>query len=281
MDKLVTVKDFEEQANLVLDKNARDYYNSGANHELALRQNQEMFNYVKINPRVLRNVSQICLKTKLLGRDMDIPFGIAPTAMQRLAHHEGEKNTIRAAAKLGTVVTLSTLSTTSMEDFVQAAPDTARWYQLYVTRDRDIARNLVRDAEANGFSALVLTVDAPQLGKREADQRNKFRLPASFKLAILEKYSRFSVENSEGSGLAKLYLDQIDASLQWEDAKWLQSITKLPVILKGIQCREDAELAGSVRSRSLSRLQTPLGHEPRGPPAFRRAFLRRDLARGR
>ena len=268
MDRLVTVKDFEEQASLVLDKNARDYYNSGANHELALRQNLEMFKYVKINPRVLRNVSQICLKTKLQGRDMQIPFGIAPTAMQRLAHEDGEKNTIRAAAALGTVVTLSSLSTTSMEDFVQAAPDTARWYQLYVTMDREISRNLVRDAEANGFTALVLTVDAPQLGKREADQRNKFRLPPHLKLAILEKYKRFQVENSEGSGLAKAFLDQIDASLEWEDAKWLQSITKLPVVLKGIQCREDAELAGSLRSRSLSRLQTPLGHEPRRQTAF-------------
>ncbi len=245
MDRLVSVKDFEEQASHLLDKNARGYYNSGANHELALRQNQEMFGFVKISPRILRNVSQVCLKARLLGRELALPFGIAPTAMHGLAHSGAEKNTFRAADKLGTVVTLSTLSTTSMEDAVQAAPEVPRLFQLYVTKNREIAQSLVRDAEALGFAALVLTVDAPQLGKREADERNKFHLPPHLKLAILEKFSRFQVTSSEGSGLLKLFSDQIDASLEWEDAKWLQSITKLPVILKGIQCSEDAELAVS------------------------------------
>jgi (S)-2-hydroxy-acid oxidase len=246
MENLVTVKDFEEQANKILDKNARDYYNSGANHELALKQNQEMFNYVKINPRVLRNVSNICMKTKVMGRELALPFGIAPTAMQGLAHSGAEKNPIRAAGKHGTIVTLSTLSTTPIEEVVQASPDTTRWFQLYVTKNREITKNLVKDAEINGFSALVLTIDAPQLGKREADQRNKFSLPPHLKLAILEKYSKFNLDSNEGSGLLKFFSDQIDASLNWEDVKWLQSITKLPVVLKGIQCREDAELAGRV-----------------------------------
>jgi isopentenyl diphosphate isomerase/L-lactate dehydrogenase-like FMN-dependent dehydrogenase len=279
MDKLVTVKDFEEQASKVLDLNTRGYYNSGANHELALRQNQEMFNFVKINPRVLRNVSQVCLRARLLGQETAIPFGIAPTAMQGLAHDGAEKNTFRAAAAHGTAVTLSTLSTTPMDEAVKAAPDVLRLFQLYVTKNREIAKSLVREAEANGFSALVLTVDAPQLGKREADQRNNFHLPQHLRLAILEKYSRFNVESSEGSGLLKFFSDQIDASLDWEDAKWLQSITKLPVVLKGIQCREDAELAGRLRSASLSRLQAPLGNEPRRQAALRRALHSRNPAR--
>ena len=243
LSHFVSCKDFELEASKVLDDNARNYFNSGANHELALRENYEMFNNVKINPRILRDVSNICMKTTVLGKKVSIPFGLAPTAMQKMAHPKGEFNSFEAAEKMDTIVCLSTLSTTSIDELSKSAPSSHRWMQLYIAKDREITRRLVKDAEDLGFTAFALTVDAPQLGKREADIKQKFKLPSHLSLEVFKKYVDFKVQSDSGSGLMKLFADQIDSSLNWEDVKWLQSITKLPIILKGIQSREDAELA--------------------------------------
>lgn len=133
---------------------------------------------LRLRPRVLRDVSVVDLSTHVLGLDLSMPLGIAPTAMQRMAHRDGEVANARAAGKSGSVFTLSTLSTSSMEEVGEKAPDTQKWFQVYIYKDREMTRKLVERAEKAGFKALVLTVDAPIFGLRRADMRNKFTLPS-------------------------------------------------------------------------------------------------------
>lgn len=109
---------------------------------------------------------------------MDLPIGIAPTAMQRMAHGDGELATARAAKQLNTIYTQSTLSTSSIEEVAHAAPDTNKFFQLYIYKDRELTKKLVRRAERADFKAIVLTVDAPIFGPRRSDIRNKFHLPS-------------------------------------------------------------------------------------------------------
>ncbi|KAH7955899.1 hypothetical protein HPB52_004873 [Rhipicephalus sanguineus] len=132
---------------------------------------------------MLRDVSRRELSVTLLGgrERLSFPIGIAPSAMQKMAHPEGEAATARAARDAGTLMIVSTIATTSLEDVREAAPDGRRWFQLYVYRDRDVTRALVRRAEQAGYSALVLTVDTPYFGQRLADVRNKLALPPGLK----------------------------------------------------------------------------------------------------
>ena len=245
MEKYVSVNDFEQAAKTVMTENASSYVNSGANHQLSLRENQEKFHLFKLNPRALVNVNTVSTTTKVMGREVSVPFGIAPTAMHCLVNPLGEKNTIRAANTANTLTCISTLATFSISEIANASPDAFRWFQLYVTKDRSITKQLIKQAEDSGYSAIVLTVDAPVLGKRELDNKIKFNLPAPYKLENLESISeKLKMDSSVGSGLLKLFISQIDQSLDWNSLAWLKEQTKLPIVLKGIQCWEDAVMAG-------------------------------------
>eukprot|EP01027_Heterolobosea_sp_BB2_P002424 GEZU01003638.1.p1 GENE.GEZU01003638.1~~GEZU01003638.1.p1 ORF type:complete len:198 (+),score=58.40 GEZU01003638.1:190-783(+) len=172
--------------------------------------------------------------------------------MQRMAHPDGEVATARAVHSLGGLMCLSSIATSTIEEVAAAAPALLRWFQLYVLKSRDITRNLVERIEKAGFSAICVTVDAPRLGNREADARNKFHLPPGLEL---RNYAQTSdpglsaditgAEKIKGqvSGLSQFFGEQMDRSLSWKDIDWLRSITKLPIIVKGIVCAEDAQLA--------------------------------------
>ncbi|CAG2171354.1 unnamed protein product, partial [Oppiella nova] len=145
-------------------------------------------------------------------------------------------------------MTLSTISTSSLEEVANAAPNGVKWFQLYIYKDRAVTRGLVKRAEDSGFKALVLTVDSPMFGNRFADARNQFRLPPHLRLANFGEGNTESdsIQNSPTkgqSGLAEYALSLFDPSLTWKDILWLKSITKLPLVLKGILTREDALLA--------------------------------------
>lgn len=153
-----------------------------------------------------------------------------------------------ACANVGTIMTLSTIATSSIEEVAAAAPNGLRWFQLYIYKDRDVTRQLVKRAENNGFKALVLTVDTPMFGQRLADSRNRFHLPPHLRMANFEKggSASDSIQDSptkSTSGLAEYALSLFDPSLTWQDVTWLKSITRLPIVLKGILTREDALLA--------------------------------------
>ncbi|XP_065334997.1 uncharacterized protein LOC135936190 isoform X1 [Cloeon dipterum] len=244
LEGLVCVKDFEERALQTLAKHPLDYYQSGAGHEHSLRLAKDAYLRVKLKPRVLRDVSNCSLMTSVLGRPATLPFGVAPTALQRMAHPEGESANARAAQTRGAVFILSTLSTTPLEDVAVAASDARKWFQLYIYKDRGVTRQLVQRAQEAGFEAIVLTVDAPIFGIRYADTRNKFSLPPHFEVANFKGITRSDMTSSgTGSGVNEYVAGLLDRSLTWKDVAWLKSITQLPVILKGILTVEDAELA--------------------------------------
>lgn len=238
----VNLLELEALAAARLEPQTYDYYRSGAGDELTLNRNRAAFAERELLPRVLVDVSSVDLSTSALGTPMAHPIVVAPTAFHRLADPEGELATARGAAGAGAVMCLSSLSNTPMEEVAAAGGEGAgRWFQLYVFRDRGVTRDLVARAEAADYRAIVLTVDAPILGRRERDVRNEFALPPGLGIACVPEGA---VDAPEGeSGLAAYFATMLDASLDWSDLEWLVSTTDLPVAVKGVHRADDAERA--------------------------------------
>src|SRR4029079_17092037 len=164
---------------------------------------------------------------------------VGPTSFQRCACEAGEIATARAARAAGTLFILSSLSNTAMESvFAQAA--SPRWFQLYIYKEREITRELVQRAEAAGAEAIVLTVDAPGLGTRERDTRNRFSLPQGLAVQNLAPLGKGNIPEVQGSGLAAYVRDNFKSDLSFQDLEWLCHATSLPVIVKGVVRGADA-----------------------------------------
>lgn len=223
---------------------AWDYFAGGARDEVTLRDNRDAWGRLRLHYRVLRGVEERVLRTQVVGQVSSMPVLVAPTAFHRLAHPEGEVATARAAAEAGVIMCLSTLSTVDMEAVCAAAPGKV-WFQLYVYKDRGLTRALVERAEAAGCRALVVTVDAAQIGVRERDERNGFHLPAGVEVKNLvgSGFSDVPTPEGGGSGLVAYVQEWLDPALRWEDIDWLRSITRLPILVKGIVRADDARLA--------------------------------------
>jgi len=234
--------DYEQLARERLPRMVYDYYAGGAGDEVSVRENELAWSRVRLRPRVLVDVSACDLSTTVLGRPVAMPVLTAPCGMNVLAHPDGELAVARATAAAGIVQVLSTLSGHSLEDIASAASAAggAQWFQLYCYRDRGITRELVARAEAAGFLALCVTVDVPVLGYRERDARNRFHLPPGVRVANITQQV---AEIDRGSALLQYVSEQFDPSLTWESVDWLRSITRLPVVLKGVLAAEDARLA--------------------------------------
>jgi 4-hydroxymandelate oxidase len=236
----VNLFDVESDARALLRGASWDYYASGAEDEVTLRANRAAFERISLKYKVLVDVRTRRLETTVLGERLALPVIVAPTAFHRLAHPDGELATVRAAGRVGTVMTVSTLSTTSVEDVARASTGPL-WFQLYVYRDRGATRALVERVEAAGCRALVLTVDAPVLGRRERDMRNQFRLPEGLRVENLHASGLGELPGAAAeSGLAAYFATLLDAGLTWGDVDWLRSITRLPVLVKGIVRADDA-----------------------------------------
>jgi 4-hydroxymandelate oxidase len=239
----VNLFELERLAQEKLAQPAFDYYVSGANDEITLRENHAAYERIRLAPHMLVDVSRRDLSTTVLGETISMPIMIAPTAFHRLAHPEGEVATAKAAGRAGTIMTLSTLANSSIEE-VAAGASRPLWFQLYVYKDRKITASLVQRAEAAGYKAIVFTVDSPLLGRRERDVRNRFHLPNNLSVANL-----FAAGMSElptdvpDSGLAAYIASLYDTALTWKDVDWLRSVTKLPILLKGILRADDARIA--------------------------------------
>jgi 4-hydroxymandelate oxidase len=221
---------------------AYDYYVGGANDAVTVRENRSAYERLALRYHVLVDVTTRSTATTVLGVPIDFPVLVAPTAFQRLACDDGELATARAAHAAGTIMIQSTASTCTLEDV--AATGSRLWFQLYVYSDRGLTKALVERAEACGMSAVVLTVDAPVLGRRERDLRNRFHLPPGVRLANVASSGSVPMPTGHGeSGLATHFASGIDAGLTWRDVEWLRSITTLPVLIKGIVRGDDAARA--------------------------------------
>lgn len=238
LESLHTIEELREIARDLLDKPAYDYFRSGADAERTLAANEDAFDRWAIWPRVLVDVSRPSLATTVLGAEVATPILIAPTAYHRMAHPDGEAGTARAAAAAGSLMIVSTLGTTKLED-VASASSAPKWFQLYVHQDRGFTRELVERAASAGYRAIVLTVDTPVLGRRLRDVRNAFALPEGLTMANLPP----DPTPIAGSALQSYVAARHDASLSWKDLDWLASLSSLPIVLKGVLRRDDAARA--------------------------------------
>ena len=227
----LNVHDYERLAEAALDDGAWGYFHGGAGDERTLRDNVEAFARLKLRPRMLVDVETCSTATRVLGHEISMPLLVGPLAYQRMAHPEGEVATARAAAAAGTVMCLSTLSTSTLEDV--AAAGGPRWFQLYHLRDHGANRELVERARANGYTAILLTVDAPRSGRRERDLRTGFRLAPEYPLVCI------------GAGGIQPHevFDHVSASIGWRDVARVAEEAGLPVLVKGVLTAEDASLA--------------------------------------
>lgn len=240
------LREFEGEARRRLPPTVSDYYDGGAEDEQTLARNEQAWQQWRLRQRVLVDVSDCPPGTTVMGIPLQSPVLVAPTAYQCMAHPEGERATARAAARAGTLMVASSLSTCSLED-IAAATSAPLWFQLYVYRRRSVSENLVRRAEAAGYRAIVVTVDVPVQGRRERDVRSRFALPAPWRMANFsdDVLSDLPPDPGGGSGLAHYINAWFDPTLDWRMLDWLRSITGLPIILKGIMTGQDAATAVS------------------------------------
>ncbi|HEX8208228.1 MAG TPA: alpha-hydroxy acid oxidase, partial [Solirubrobacteraceae bacterium] len=238
IDDLVNCADFERRAAELLDPGVHGYYAGGAGDEWTLRENAEAFARYRLRPRVLVDVSDVSAATTVLGQPVSMPLLVAPTALHRLAHADGEPGTARAAAAAGTIFTLSTLATSRPSEVAAEAPRAPRWFQLYVLEDRGVSRALLDEAVESGFDAIVLTVDAPRAGRRERDFRTGFAVPEHVEMPAI----RAAVGGPTSPTPAEFF-SLVDTTLDWRDLEQLCGDCSLPVIVKGVHTGEDARLA--------------------------------------
>jgi isopentenyl diphosphate isomerase/L-lactate dehydrogenase-like FMN-dependent dehydrogenase len=239
--KPLNLQDVAALAKEKLPAVAYDYFASGAWDEVTLRENRAAFERLEVHYKVMVDVSRRDLSCSLFGSDLAMPILAAPTAFHRLAHADGEIGTARACAAAGTLMVVSSLSTTLVEHLASATTGPL-WFQLYINKDRGFTRDLVKRVEFLGFRALMVTVDTPEWGRRERDVRNGFHLPEGLSAINLVPSNECGVEiGQSGSGMGQAFTWMLDSSVTWKDLDWLCGLTKLPVLVKGV-CRPDDAL---------------------------------------
>jgi 4-hydroxymandelate oxidase len=231
---IVNLEGFEAHARERMAGPAFDYVAGGAWDEVTLAEAPDSWWEYRFVPRVLRDVRSIDVAGAFLGHAVAMPVAIAPMAAQRLAHPNGEAEMFAGAALAGIPFCLSTTSSMTIEDVAAAAPEAERWFQLYVVGGMDFSRRLVERAEAAGFSALIVTVDLPVLGRRERDVRSGFQLPdlPNIDAADDERGRRYGVIE-----------DQKIEGLTWASIAAMRDWTSMPLVVKGILSPDDARLA--------------------------------------
>ncbi len=247
---LVNLADHEVFARTRLDDPAWAYFSGGAADELTLRANNQAWNELQLLPRVLRAMTGGHTRVELLGRTLAHPLLVAPVAYQRMAHGDGELAMAHAAASQQAGLVLSTQASVSLEAVAGAFGAYAErgplWFQLYLQHDRGFTRELVQRAEAAGYEALVLTVDAPVSGARDRERRAGFKLPAGVSAVNLAQLA--APASATGGSL----FDSLPAHAPtWADVQWLQETTRLPVLLKGVLHPADARQAAALQVAAL------------------------------
>ncbi|WP_327287793.1 alpha-hydroxy acid oxidase [Streptomyces sp. NBC_01198] len=241
---LATLGDYEQVARRRLDAVVWDFVEGGAESERTVAANRRAFERVVLRPRVLVDVTRCETGTELLGARLATPVGVAPTAYHRLAHPDGEVATARGAGTAGALFVVSIYASRTLEDIAAAAAGPL-WFQLYWLRSREVLAGLVRRAADAGCRAIVLTVDAPRLGRRHRDARNGFALGPGIRAANLDAAVTAAAHRpaAGSSALAVHAAEAVDPSVTWSDLAWLRSRCDLPLVLKGILTAEDALLA--------------------------------------
>jgi L-lactate dehydrogenase (cytochrome) len=248
------------------------YMDGGAEDEWSLRHNTDAFNQFELVPRYLVDVSKIDTSTTVLGQQIAWPLICAPTGLSRMFHDQGERAVARAAASAGIIYSLACLSAVSIED-VAAAADGPKMFQLYVLRDRELNRELIRRAKDAGYVALCITVDTPVPGNRERDLRTGMTIPPALTLMSfldIARHPRWAWSQLRGeplvmanvvhkiaegstriSTLVKYVHSQFDPTITWKDAAWMIEQFGGPVAIKGILDPADARRAAEIGASAV------------------------------
>ena len=258
LERCASVGDVRALAMRRVPRSVFDYTDGAAGSELTLRRSVEAYSRVEFTPRVLRDVSEVDCSVEMLGQRSSLPFALGPTGFTRMMHHVGEPAVAKVAGDVGIPYALSTLGTTSVEALAEVAPDTRRWFQLYVWRDRVASEALVKRAEVAGYDTLILTVDTAVGGIRLRDVRNGLTIPPQLTLGTLAgmaMYPRwwgnllttrpleFASLSSTGGTVGDLLTKVFDPAITGADIAWLRGIWPGKLVLKGVQSLEDAVIA--------------------------------------
>ena len=243
LEAIINIFDFEKVAQCEMlgsgKKEGWDYYSSGGDDELTLRENHNAFHRIWLKPRVMVNVKDVDISSTILGHPTAMPVYLSAVAMCGLGHPDGELAWVRAAAAEKVCFMLPSLASTPFKEMTGARIEgQTLFFQLYVNPNREVAKKMVQQAEAQGVSTMFITCDAPQLGNREKDKRNK-----ATKSAAAQSAHAGAGAKVRSQGVSKALTSFIDPALCWDDLAWFRSITSMKIVLKGIQTKEDALLA--------------------------------------
>ena len=255
LSRAFTIEDLRSIAKKRTPKGPFDYTDGGADKELSMLRARQSFESVQFIPSVLKDVSEVSLSQKILGRETKLPVGISPTGFTRMMHSEGEIAGAMAAEAFGIPFTLSTMGTRSIEEVAQAAPNGRNWFQLYMWKERDRSMALVERAAKAGFEALVMTVDVPVAGDRLRDKYNGLTIPPALSLRTLTNAAprigwwwnflstdplRFASLDSWNGTVAELLDSMFDPTVTFDDLKWIRKQWSGKLIVKGVQNSLDA-----------------------------------------
>lgn len=242
--------EWERRAKEALPETAYWYIAGASGMGNTMRANREAFDRVKLHNRVLNDVSTRDISTEVLGRKIPAPFLLAPIGVQGIMHPDGEKVPAAACASTGIPFVISTVSSVPMEQVAEIMGDSPRWFQLYPARSRDVAQSMVSRAEKSGYEAIVVTLDTPALGWRGQDLRLGY-LPflegkgiANYLTdPVFRSMLAKPPEEDPRAAIMQFLAVFTNPTFGWSDVDWLRSITKLPILLKGVVHPDDARKA--------------------------------------
>lgn len=254
-----TIDDLRSIARRRIPVGPFNYADGAADAEIGLRRAREAFDDIQFNPRVLQDVHEVDLSTTVLGETSSLPFGFGPTGGTRLLHTAGESAVARSAARAGIPYALSSVGTTAIGAFAEAAPNGRHWFQLYLLRDREKVIQMLTEARQNAFDTLIVTVDSATVGNRVRDLHNGMGFPPKLTLRTFLDASyrvewwanmittdpyRFTFEDPHVPRSAVPAIKGFtDDAVTFEDLEWIRNAWPGPIVLKGIQTVEDAERA--------------------------------------
>lgn len=237
ISEVFRVSDFEYIARKILPPTAWCYYSSGADDEISLRENHNAFSRIFFKPRVLVDVSSVDVSTIMMGEATEVPFYCSAAAQAKLGHPDGELSIARGCGKEGVIQMISNYSSYPLEDIVDAASKgQPQWFQLYVT-DHESARESVDECNELGLKSIFVTVDTPELGRREKDMKLRAQI-----LAQMDD-SDESADSQESLDLGSSVVYGRDTAVTWKDITEITNWTDIPVAVKGVQSVEDVVLA--------------------------------------
>ena len=263
------IDDLRRQAKKRLPRGIFEYVDRGAEDEVALRHNTEIYRSLKIKNRVLMNVSERTTETEIFGRKLSMPFGISPTASAGLVCEGGEVGLARAAARMGVVCTAATSALTSMEE-IHEAGDENLWFQLYMWTDMDLTARFVERIKSAGYNTMLITVDGPVNSNREYNYHNGFAMPLRYSPRLISqilanpgwclrvlapqylKRGHFRKVNNPPELASKLTQTEVESSYtkpaaqDWSNVKRIRDMWPGNLLVKGLQSAEDAVIAADI-----------------------------------